>query len=195
MHIMLKIQLVPDGRSFNQPIFRWKLLTFQETVIVKKKTTRGIRFIPIQRDLAIECTRIFPASYNEYTLVEICLVLSAPGLFGLKKGIRTGINEELKIELSAPGLAASQNGYLIKLLELLQREVYVWIMNGEVVESHTKDAKKQLATMETVTPFPGNGGGGNDWWRMEVSINCYGMQKIPKTGSAYELLQVVEKIA
>lgn len=167
----------------------------KETVIVRKNTSRGIRFIPIQRDLAIECTRIFPASYNEYTLKEICLALSGPGLLGLKKGIRLGINEELKIELSTPGLAASQNGYFMKLLELLQREVSVWILNGELVESHTKGAKKKLATMETVTPFPANGGGGNDWWRMEVSISCHGLEKIPKIGSAYELLQVVEKVA
>ncbi|KAJ5741602.1 hypothetical protein N7533_011011 [Penicillium manginii] len=167
---------------------------FQETVIVKKNTSRGIRFIPIQRDLAIECNRIFPASYNTYTLAEIFFALSGPGLLGLKKGIRQDINEQLKIELSTPGLAASQNGYFMKLLELFQREVYVWILSGELVDSHTKGAKKKLATLEMVTPFPANVGGGNDWWRMEVSINCHGLEKIPKIGSAYELLQVVEKV-
>lgn len=174
----------------------WKPLTFQETVIVRKNTTKGTRFIPTQRDLVTICLRFFPASKNEYSLAEICIALSVPGLLGLKKGIRLSINEELKTELNTPRLAASQNGYLIRLVELLQRDVYAWIQDGELVESQTPDAKKQLAIMETVIPFPVNSGGGdNDSWCMEVSINSHGLLKITKTGSAYELLQVVEKIA
>lgn len=101
----------------------------------------------------------------------------------------------MKSELSTPGLAANQNGYFMKLLELLRKEVYVWILNRELVESYTKGAKKKLATMETLTPFPANGGGGNDWWRIEVSIYCHGLEKIPKIRSAYELLQVIKKVA
>ena len=85
---------------------------------------------------------------------RICLALSGPCLFGLKKGVRESLNEVLEIELSTPGLGASDNRYLVRLLELLQREIRVWIFNGEMVESH-KGAKSQLATVETVTHFPG----------------------------------------
>jgi hypothetical protein len=86
---------------------RWHLIICKETAIIKKNTSRGIRFITIQHDLSIQCTKAFPIWYDVYTWVEIYLALSSSGLIGLRKGIRVDINEELRIELNAPGLAAS----------------------------------------------------------------------------------------